>query len=236
MKQLLIVSLLLVMVGCATFDREPRIDIEYKDVLIPVSSVPEPPNTDCPPDALLELNQSATDGELVKAYRIAILQLRDCSDLREKVIAKYRKMAKEDGKRIDDLPTSMSAGPLSMGGPLSSAVPSIPMSELDKAFADFEAAVNVATNTLKQQVNDKYNKGTGPVSSSGPVVSTHADDNRIIGEFNFPTDALNAELGINDGTVSMGGPMSSSPPVSDGAFGNIESEFGDLNNKKYDIE
>jgi hypothetical protein len=226
--------------GCSMLEREPRVDVQYQEVLVPVSNVPEPPNTDCPEDALAGITTSASDGELAKAYRIAILQLRDCSNLREKIIAKYRQMAKEDGQRINDIQPASMAGPVSMNGPMSMGSATtediVPMDDLEKALAEFDAAVNEATNTLKQQVRDKYNN-EGPVSAGGPVVSTSAagTDTSDRGSFVFDEEALRREMGLDSGPVSAAMPPAAIGQEND-AFDGIGSEFGNLDEKSYELE
>jgi hypothetical protein len=107
------------MTGCAIFGKqEPETITEYVDVVRPVSNVPMPPNTDCPQPEVEKTSTNASDGEVAKAYRIAVEQLRDCSALREKVINKYREIAKEDAERIEDFnKNNREDGPFSTSGP-----------------------------------------------------------------------------------------------------------------------
>lgn len=120
MKHLIIVFAVLFLVGCGTMtSQQPRIEVEYQKVLTPVSNVPMPPPTDCPDDALLTLDEekAKNDGEVAKAYRIAVLQLRECSTLRQKVLDKYREIATQDAKKIDDITSSVPDGPFGSAGP-----------------------------------------------------------------------------------------------------------------------
>jgi len=242
MRILFLVIPIILSIGCAT--KEPKVITkhEYHDVLVPVSNVPVPPNTDCPIDALKVINRDVSDGEVAKAYRIAILQLRDCSNLRQKVIDKYREIAKEDATKINDMETI----PASASVPFGSSGPIVnPASvdgdidrahvELDQALAEFNAVVDSAAKTLKQKVNDKY-KGlervSAPVSASEPIVTPSS------GGFNseYPEDELRKELGL--GPAGSAAPMSSAPPPKTGsnAFDSITSEFTDLSGKDYKIE
>ena len=102
MKIITLLILVCFITGCGSFGKT-KIEYVYQDVYIPVSNIPEPPNTDCPSDAVELADVADSDGELAKAYRIAILQLRDCSKLRQKVLDKYRELAKEDEGKIDNL-------------------------------------------------------------------------------------------------------------------------------------
>ena len=102
MRHLIVIMSILLLSGCLTTG-QPRIETEYQEVLTPISNVPMPPNTDCPPDALEVLDKAAPDGEVAKAYRIAVLQLRECSDLRQKVLDKYREIATQDAEKIEDI-------------------------------------------------------------------------------------------------------------------------------------
>lgn len=120
MNKLIIISLVCFsMTGCAIFGKqEPETVTEYVEVVRPVSNVPMPPNTDCPQPEVEKTSTNASDGEVAKAYRIAVEQLRDCSALREKVINKYREIAKEDAERIEDFNNkNRENGPFSTSGP-----------------------------------------------------------------------------------------------------------------------
>jgi len=223
---------------------EPKVitEHEYHEVLVPVSNVPVPPNTDCPIDALDGVSRDVSDGELAKAYRIAVLQLRDCSTLRQKVIDKYREIAKEDATRINAVETT----PVSASMPFGSAGPIVnPASvttisdidqahmDLDLALAEFNAVVDGAAKSLKQKVNDKY-KGLGkvnvPVSASGPIVNPASGGDSS----DYPSDELRADLGL--GPAGSSAPMSAAPPGTGKPFDDMESEFSDLSNKDYELE
>ena len=124
MKNIIIIAIVLLLVGCGTFGKQPRIDVEYQEVLTPVSNVPMPPDTTCPKDALVSLNSDKVkiDGEVAKAYRIAVLQLRECSELRQKVLDKYREIATQDAKKIDEvIKKSTNNGPFGSGLPTAEA-------------------------------------------------------------------------------------------------------------------
>lgn len=124
MKEILTAFIVLLLVGCGSFgtDQPPRIDTEYQEILTPVSNVHMPPDTTCPDDALLMLSgdKAENDGEVAKAYRIAVLQLRECSELRQKVLDKYRDIAKQDAQKIDEVTSknkSIGDGPFGSGAP-----------------------------------------------------------------------------------------------------------------------
>lgn len=122
MKHIITVLAILLLVGCGSFGKQtPRIDTEYQEILTPVSNVPMPPDTTCPDDALITLSsdKASNDGEVAKAYRIAVLQLRECSALRQKVLDKYREIATQDAKKIDDVTKNKSL----KDGPFGSGVP-----------------------------------------------------------------------------------------------------------------
>lgn len=119
MNKLIMAFLLIIMLsGCENFG-EPRVETEYQEVKVPISNIPEPPNTDCPetrietiPSSLIE-----SDGEVARAYRISVEQLEQCAMLREKVINKYREMAQEDKERLDQLQQPVSS---TVNGPMGS--------------------------------------------------------------------------------------------------------------------
>lgn len=230
-------------VGCSML--EPKIITEHKyhDVLVPVSNVPIPPNTDCPTDALKGVNHSVSDGELAKVYRIAVLQLRDCSNLRQKVIDKYREIAKEDATRINALETTpvSASAPFGSSGPIVNPASMNTISEIDQAhmdldlvLAEFNAIIDDAAKSLKQKVNDKYKgleKVNVPVSASGPIVAPSFGGNSS----DYPEDELRKELGL--GPAGSAAPMSAAPPSKGGnAFDDIESEFTDLSGKDYKLD
>lgn len=242
MRILLLIPIILA-VGCSTMEPKIITEHEYHDVLVPVSNVPIPPNTDCPTDALKGINRGVSDGELVKAYRIAVLQLRDCSTLRQKVIDKYREIAKEDATRINALETT----PVSASAPFGSSGPIVnPASvgivsgidqahmDLDMALAEFNAIIDDAAKSLKQKVNDKYKgleKVNAPVSASGPIVAPSSGGNSS----DYPEDELRKELGL--GPAGSAVPMSAVPPTKEGnTFDDIESEFTDLSGKDYELD
>ena len=121
MRALLIVAMCMVLAGCPLFG-PGRVQTEtvYQEVKVPVSNVPMPPDTSCPQPRIETLTdlQAAQDGEVAKAYRIAIEQLRDCSRIREAVIDKYREIAEDDQRKLADLERqAMSAGPVASAGP-----------------------------------------------------------------------------------------------------------------------
>lgn len=131
MNKLIILAILsFSMTGCGMFSwgkkPEPETEIEYVEVAKPVSNVPMPPNTDCPDLEIEKTKTDASDGEVAKAYRITVEQLRDCSQLREKVIDKYREIAEEDAERIEEFRERNDRR--STGGPFSSSGPTNPMS------------------------------------------------------------------------------------------------------------
>jgi hypothetical protein len=121
MRYLIVLIAVVFLAGCDTFGKQPPIiDVEYQDVLTPVSNVPMPPPTNCPDDALITLDgeKAKNDGEVAKAYRIAVLQLRECSALRQKVLDKYREIATQDAKKIDEVISktkSVKDGPFGSG-------------------------------------------------------------------------------------------------------------------------
>jgi len=123
MKIFVIISVILLMTSCKS--PEGSTEYVYKDVLTPISNVPMPPDTNCPEDAVevLDSEKAKVDGEVAKAYRIAILQLRDCNKLREQVIDKYRDISKEDQQRIVDFKEENDVGPLGAPRPPNSETP-----------------------------------------------------------------------------------------------------------------
>ena len=124
MKTLTELMAVLLLAGCGSFGppQPPRIDVEYQEVLTPVSNVPMPPPIDCPQDALITLDseKAKSDGEVAKAYSIAVLQLRECSALRQKVLDKYREIATQDATKIDEITSNNNS---SSDGPFGSGVP-----------------------------------------------------------------------------------------------------------------
>jgi hypothetical protein len=109
----------LMVTGCSFGPGKVRTETLYQEVKVPVSNVPMPPNTDCPPLRTVTVDDisAMSDGEVAKAYRIAIEQSTDCSDLRQMVIDKYREMAAEDRRKVDDLERQAMAAPASSAGP-----------------------------------------------------------------------------------------------------------------------
>lgn len=162
MRILLIVAGLLLVSGCSSLglgkDPEtPSPIIEYREIKVPVPKTPMPPNTDCPTTELETITpaQSEDNELLVKAYRITVAQLRDCSKLRQRVLDKYREIAADDKEAIDDIPAAAanpnapfgSSGPVVAPGstPASSGpdagVPGeelIRQMKIERAFGDLE--------------------------------------------------------------------------------------------------
>lgn len=118
MKIILLICTVLMVTGCNTIPKPPATVTVYKDVLVPISNIPEPPETNCPLDAVASVvdHSKLIDGDIAKAYRIAVLQLRDCSELREKVLDKYRQLAKEDAKNIGGI-NKVPVGPFGAANP-----------------------------------------------------------------------------------------------------------------------
>lgn len=119
-KHIAIGLLALTLVGCGFGPGKVRTETVYQEVNVPVSNVPMPPDTSCPQPRIETLDdvKALDDGEVAKAYRIAIEQLYDCSTLKELVINKYREIAVEDAKKIAELERkAMAAGPQGSAGP-----------------------------------------------------------------------------------------------------------------------
>lgn len=138
MKSLITMITLLLISGCSFMQPEPRIETVYEEVKVPVSNVPMPPDTHCPEIAIntITKEEAKEDGLVVKAYRISVEQLKDCATLREKVIEKYREIAKEDAEKIDDFQNDNNdAGPLSSSGPSDN-------SEFEEIEAEFNELQN----------------------------------------------------------------------------------------------
>ena len=173
MKILLIGLMAILVSGCSTLGlkdpKPPQTVIEYREVKVPVSNTPMPPNTNCPKTEieLLSPAQAEDDGTLAKAYRITVEQLRDCAELREKVINKFRQLSEEDKERNANVPAAASNP---MGSPFGSSGPVV-----------------------------------APGSSAGPNGPT-------------PDEELIRQMRIER------------------TFGDLEEQFNDLENRKYDIE
>jgi len=225
MRIFIILMLSLVLIsGCTVLKREPRVEVKYQKVYVPVSNVPVPPNTECPLDALenITIDKAANDGELAKAYRIAVLQLRDCSKLRQKVIDKYRDMSKHDAAKIEDLQPSSSA-PFGAAGPVVNPASQgvvypdnevgDALREFDKALAEFNSLVGDASKSLRSKVLDKYNEGEVPNTTNT------TDDGFGSSPFGAAAPVVN--------------PASVKPNT---GFNDLESEFSDLSAKEYEIE
>lgn len=211
---------LLFFIGCESVPPKIIIKTEYQEVIVPVSNVPTPPDTYCPPDALETITRAdlQKDGELARAYKIAVLQLRDCSTLREKVITKYRELAKEDADKISNLDDATSS-PFGSSGPV--VAPdfiddSVNESQqwLEDIFDEFNSAMNEARNKLKADIINKYIKGG---STTQPQPSTPES-------FEYPAADLLRELNERNSG-------SSSNP-----FDGVGNEFSDLTRKRYDVE
>lgn len=160
MKVLIVIMMAVILSGCNTFG-QPRIDYRYKDVYVPISNVPVPPMTDCPVDAVAKTSKDAPDGEVGKAYRIAVLQLRDCANLRQKVLDKYRELAAEDKTKIDELNSDLQSGPLSAAGPTAESVndpaPTPEIRQLPQEMMR-EAEVKSELGRLESEFDDLKNK------------------------------------------------------------------------------
>lgn len=148
MKTILIMSLLLLATGCGTFGKDPvapKTVIEYREIKIAVPKTPMPPNTDCPQTELEIISSidAEKDGTLAKAYRIAVAQLHDCSDLRQKVLDKYREIAAEDAEAIRNIPAAATntSGPFGASGPTGDGLPGeelIRQLQIRNTFGDLE--------------------------------------------------------------------------------------------------
>ena len=157
MRFLLVLSIVL-LTGCAITEPKVITEYEYKEVKVPVSNTPMPPDTSCPEDAvkIISTTDAESNPKLAKAYRIAILQLRDCSELKERVLDKYREIAREDKERIDNLDTTpVPNGPFGAGVPtadnagISSATSieeEIRMLQIESSFEDLESEFDDLSN------------------------------------------------------------------------------------------
>lgn len=129
MRFILILMLAFAITGCSwvgKFTKEPVPDIEYVEVPKPISVTPMPPDTACPDTPLSTMSpeaaRSKSDGEIAKVYLVSALMYDACSELREKVIDKYRDMAERDARNIERL-KDRSNGPQSAGSPFSAGGP-----------------------------------------------------------------------------------------------------------------
>lgn len=166
MRIILIGLMLTIVSGCTTLglgkDPEPpKTIIEYREVKVPVSNTPMPPNTNCPKTDLETItpSQAEDDGLLVKAYRITVAQLRDCAELREKVINKYREISKEDAERIENVPASAANpnAPFGASGPVV-APGSSPNGPVPDADLIRQIRIERTFGDLEEQFNDLENK------------------------------------------------------------------------------
>jgi len=157
MKSIVLLSVIALLSGCQLFGKTPPPppEIKYVEIKVPVPKTPMPPNTDCPAPDLGTLTQAQVNdnSELVKSYRITVAQLKDCSDLRQKVLDKYREMANDDEEALNNIPSSVapfSMAPFSstQAAPTSEVVPGMDavrelqierdFSELEKEFEETE--------------------------------------------------------------------------------------------------
>lgn len=169
MKIILITSILLLVTGCSTFGKDPvapKTVIEYREIKVPVPKTPMPPNTDCPQTELevISVADAENDGTLAKAYRIAIAQLHDCSDLRQKVLDKYREIAAEDAEAIKNIPaaTANPNGPFGASGPTADDAVLGPNGGSDDGLPGEELIrqlrINDAFGDLEEEFGDLENK------------------------------------------------------------------------------
>lgn len=169
MKIILITTILLLATGCATFGKDPvapKTVIEYREIKIPVPKTPMPPNTDCPQTELqiISLANAENDAALVKAYRIAVAQLHDCSDLRQKVLDKYREIAAEDAEAIRNIPAASSNpnGPFGASGPTADDAVLGPNSSFDNSLPGEEIIrqlqINNAFDNLEKEFDNLKDK------------------------------------------------------------------------------
>ena len=165
MRRLMLLLSILFLVGCDSMGGQPpRIDTEYQEILTPVSNVPMPPDTTCPDDALLTLSgeNADNDGEVAKAYRIAVLQLRECSGLRQKVLDKYREIAMQDAKKIDEVTSknkSIGDGPFGSGVPTAddAGAPTVKFSaEEQQRQLKIDSQLRTIENEFGDLANKKY--------------------------------------------------------------------------------
>jgi len=203
MKTVTVLAAVLLLAGCGVFGpaQPPRIDVEYQELLTPVSNVPMPPPTDCPKDALITLDseKAKNDGEVAKAYRISILQLRECSALRQKVLDKYREIATQDAKKIDEITSSVSGD-----GPFGSGVPT---------------ADNAGAPTLKFSPEEQHRQLK--IDSQMRNIEGEFDDLATktynVGDLDIPTQDVKP-------SSSVDGPFSSAAPINELSEADKEEE------------
>ncbi len=132
-----VITVLLVLTGCSSLGKKPEPEIQYVEVKVPVPKTPMPPNTDCPVTELelLTPTQIQDNSELAKAYRITVAQLRDCSDLRQKVLDKYREIAKDDQEILNNVPSAAAPFGSSVVAPGPDAAREM---KIDDEFSDLE--------------------------------------------------------------------------------------------------
>lgn len=170
MKHFLILVVLILLIGCESMKSKPRTEYVYQEVLTPISNVPMPPNTECPRDAVLSITstEAQKDSELVKAYRIAIMQLRDCSTLRQKVIDKYKQIAEEDKDRIKNFNGTKEfdgSGPRSLSGVVTAdnangtPKPQPIVNQMTAPEKERQKEINNAFSDLESEFDDLSKKG-----------------------------------------------------------------------------
>jgi len=117
-----------------------------------------PPATDCPDDAVMSISADVEDGEIAKAYRIAVLQLRECSGLRQKVLDKYRQIAAQDAKKIEGLVSKTNDdGPFGSSSPTAdnAGAPTIKLSPEDQKR---QLGIDVSMRKMEKEFSDLSSK------------------------------------------------------------------------------
>lgn len=94
------VVLLLVAIGLVGCNTTPTINTEVKKVAIPVLYVPEPPTVE-KPDLPVVCNEEASDGEIAKCYKAAVLLWQGYSKELEIIIQGYLEASK-GSKPLED--------------------------------------------------------------------------------------------------------------------------------------
>jgi len=143
-KTLTILILCSTLVACGS--NPTKVHTEYKKTYVPIYTVPKPPEAERPVlqiEALTE-EQKKDAGEVAKAMTISIAQLKDYIAVLERILNKYKELAEEGEKKINQ-----------GNNPLNLSVADMPptaaeIQAMEKILADQKQALKTLQEAVKK--------------------------------------------------------------------------------------